>query len=322
MAVKHAVFLWNRMPSIKNGLSPIDIFMRTCWPQAKFRDLRVWGCPVYVLDSRISGGKKIPQWEPRSEHLMYLRTSDRRLSTVPLVLNLESGYITPQFHVTSDDWFATVVADPSKFPDFESPEWSELFGESSYFYVPTDEDDEVEIVLGPTAAELEQEARLEATDTLHRPVVPLPVTPPPTAPAAPPASPSPPPAAPSPPPTPPPILRTPPRADPPTPPMASPRSTSRVSFLDASESPSASSTASTSIAPANPSSLPVREPVQPSPKRSLVKSREKHPQADARARPPVQMPAVLLINTESGLILCQPHLKRLWLLTLLTCTPL
>jgi hypothetical protein len=131
MAVKHAVFLWNRMPSLKNGLSPIDVFTRTRWPQAKFRDLHVWGCPVYVLDSRISGGKKIPRWEPRSERSMYLGTSDRHSSTVPLVLNLESGYITPQFHVTFDDWFATVVADPSKFPDFESPEWSELFGESS-----------------------------------------------------------------------------------------------------------------------------------------------------------------------------------------------
>jgi hypothetical protein len=38
------------MPSAKNGLSPIDVFTRTRWPQAKFRDLHVWGCPVYVLD--------------------------------------------------------------------------------------------------------------------------------------------------------------------------------------------------------------------------------------------------------------------------------
>ena len=29
-------------------------------------------------------------------------------STVPLVLNLDTGAITPQFHVVFDDWFTTV----------------------------------------------------------------------------------------------------------------------------------------------------------------------------------------------------------------------
>jgi hypothetical protein len=118
------------MPSEKNGLSPIDIFTRTRWPQATFRDLHLWGCPVYILDSRISGGKKIPRWEPWLERSMYMGMSDRHSSTVPLVLNLESGTITPQFHVTLDDWFATIGADPSKFPDFDSPNWHALFGDS------------------------------------------------------------------------------------------------------------------------------------------------------------------------------------------------
>jgi hypothetical protein len=54
MAVRHAVYIWNHMPSEKNSLFPIGIFTRTRWPQAKFRDHHVWGCPVYVLDHRIS----------------------------------------------------------------------------------------------------------------------------------------------------------------------------------------------------------------------------------------------------------------------------
>jgi hypothetical protein len=146
MAVRHAVYIWNRMPSEKNGLSPIDIFTRIRWPQAKFRDLNVWGCPVYVLNSCISGGKKIPQWEARLERSMYMGMSDWHSSTVPLVLNLESGAITPPFHVTFDDWFATVVADLSKFPDFDSPNWHALFGESAYQYIPSDDNDEVQAV--------------------------------------------------------------------------------------------------------------------------------------------------------------------------------
>jgi hypothetical protein len=34
MAIKHAVFLWNQMLSIKNGLSPIGVFTRTRRPLA------------------------------------------------------------------------------------------------------------------------------------------------------------------------------------------------------------------------------------------------------------------------------------------------
>jgi hypothetical protein len=71
---------------------------------------------------------------------------------VPLVLKLESGAITPQFHVTFDDWFATVVADPSKFPDFDSPDWHALFGDSAYQYLRTNEDDEVQEVPPPTSS--------------------------------------------------------------------------------------------------------------------------------------------------------------------------
>jgi hypothetical protein len=50
MAVQQAVYLWNRMPSQVNGLSPVDIFTCSRWEQTKFRDIHVWGCPVYVLD--------------------------------------------------------------------------------------------------------------------------------------------------------------------------------------------------------------------------------------------------------------------------------
>jgi hypothetical protein len=100
---------------------------------------------------------------------MYMGMSDRHSSTVPLVLNLESGAITPQFHMTFNDWFATVVADLSKFPDFDSPDWQALFGESAYQYLPTDEDDEVQEVSPPTEAEQAREARLDQLDALHRP---------------------------------------------------------------------------------------------------------------------------------------------------------
>ena len=41
-------------------------------------------------------------------------------STVPLVLNLGTGAITPQFHVVFDDWFTTVTTSINDLPDFNS----------------------------------------------------------------------------------------------------------------------------------------------------------------------------------------------------------
>ena len=139
MAVSHAVYLWNHIPSLSTGLSPSDIFTKTRWPQQRFHDLHVWGCPVYVLNKTISDGKKIPKWQPRSTRMMYVGFSPKHASSVPLVLNPSTGTITAQFHVVFDDWFATVTATPDQLPNFNSDEWAKMFGDSSYQY-PLDDD--------------------------------------------------------------------------------------------------------------------------------------------------------------------------------------
>ena len=105
LAVQHAVHLFNHVPNPATGISPFDIFSQTRWPHAKFHDHHVWGCPVYVLDKTIADGKKIPRWETRSKRQVFVGLSRKHASSVPLVLNLETGAITPQFHVVFDDWF-------------------------------------------------------------------------------------------------------------------------------------------------------------------------------------------------------------------------
>ena len=142
MAVAQAVHIWNHMPSERSGLSPMDLFSKSRWPTAKFQDFHVWGCPVYVLDKTIADGKKIPRWEPRSHRGMYVGMSPKHASSVPLVLNLQTGSITPQFHVVFDDWFATVSTNDDNMPDFNSDEWSKMFGESAYQYIQMDDDDD------------------------------------------------------------------------------------------------------------------------------------------------------------------------------------
>ena len=63
-------------------------------------------------------------------------------STVPLVLNLDTGVITPQFHVVFNDWFTTVATSVDDLPDFNSAAWSKMFGDSEYQFI-RDEDDTV-----------------------------------------------------------------------------------------------------------------------------------------------------------------------------------
>ena len=145
MAVKHACFLFNHVPSHVTGLSPQDLFSKTRWPQRKFLDLHVWGCPVYVLDKSLQDGKKIPRWKPRSNRSIYMGVSESHASTVPLVLNTSTGAITPQFHVVFDDWFATVPSDSGDIPDFNDNDWKKMFGESRFQYVLDDLDKDQDI---------------------------------------------------------------------------------------------------------------------------------------------------------------------------------
>jgi len=179
MAVQHAVFLYNHIPNPATGIAPIDIFTRTRWEQRKFRELHVFGCPVYVLSPKIADGKKLPRWTPRSKRQMNMGLSSKHASTVPLTLDLDTGYIKTNFHVVFDDWFSTVASDISQLPDFDSDEWNKLFGESVYQYILDDEDlvDVIDLSGEPTPKLLERrESVARAFDQLS-PATPLPVSP-------------------------------------------------------------------------------------------------------------------------------------------------
>ena len=56
-------------------------------------------------------------------------------STAPLVLNLDTSAITPQFHVVFDDWFPTVTTSVDDLPDFNAAAWSNVFGDSEYQFI-------------------------------------------------------------------------------------------------------------------------------------------------------------------------------------------
>ena len=190
LAVQHAALLYNQMPNESTGLSPHDLFTKTRWPHSKFQDFHVWGCPVYVLDKTIADGKKLPRWDSRSKRQVFVGTSRKHASTVPLVLNLETGAITPQFHVVFDDWFAMVTSDPDKLPDFGSPEWDKVFGDSTYQYIFDDDAPDhgpltFDSTADPFAPFQHRHQEVEAATLKQAPTMPLPVSPPPRTPVTP-----------------------------------------------------------------------------------------------------------------------------------------
>ncbi len=86
--------LWSRVQHVDNKLCRAHVF----------------GCPAYVLDVLLQDGKKISKWNPQARLGLFLGFSDLHSPLMPLVLNVDTGHIFPQFHVIFDDKFKTVTS--------------------------------------------------------------------------------------------------------------------------------------------------------------------------------------------------------------------
>ena len=82
------------------------IFGNKSVPQSE--TLVPFGCPVYVLNNDLQGRKKINKWQYRARVGCYLGQSPQHARTVALVLSLETGLVSPQFHVQMDTTFQTM----------------------------------------------------------------------------------------------------------------------------------------------------------------------------------------------------------------------
>eukprot|EP01082_Thalassiosira_pseudonana_P009463 g8665.t1 g8665 contig3:647373-650417(+) len=147
-AVKHAAWLYNRLPNRKSGLTPFELLTRT---KANHRDLlrtHVWGCPVYVLDPKLQDGKKLPKWNRRSRMGQFLGFSDEHSSLVANFRNLRTGYVSPQYHVVFDDLFQTVhsTGENDVIVDFIC---QRLFEEERDCYVEEETDRDGNVIYSP-----------------------------------------------------------------------------------------------------------------------------------------------------------------------------
>ena len=138
MAIAYAIWVFNRLPQIDTGLCPNELWSQTKFSHEDFRRAHVFGCPVYVLEPKLQDGKKIPKWSPRARLGMFAGFSTQHSSLVPLVLNVKTGKISPQYHVIFDDSFSTVTSLPLN--GSLSRQWDRLFKLGREFYLDEEMD--------------------------------------------------------------------------------------------------------------------------------------------------------------------------------------
>lgn len=97
----------NEAMGVKGEPSPLEQFSRSdVRPNTRY--WQPFGCPVYVLDNELQSAHKINKWIERSRVGLYLGRSPHHARSVALVLNLQTGHVSPQFHVSFDPCFQTV----------------------------------------------------------------------------------------------------------------------------------------------------------------------------------------------------------------------
>ncbi len=94
-AVKHAVWLYNRVPNLESGLTPMELLTKQKADHRNILRSHVWGCPLYVLKPKLQNGQKLPKWNCWSRLGQFLGYSDEHSSLVANIWHLKMGFVSP-----------------------------------------------------------------------------------------------------------------------------------------------------------------------------------------------------------------------------------
>ena len=141
-ALTYASWIWNRVPSISSGFSPLEIFSKVKSDHKDLQRTRVWGSPACVLDPKLQDGLKLPKWKARAQRGQFLGFSKEHSTTVGLLRNIRTGNITPQYHVVINEPFHTVpnidFGMTSNTSSFLEQRWEDLLRFHRDYYLPED----------------------------------------------------------------------------------------------------------------------------------------------------------------------------------------
>ena len=111
-AFRMANNLYNNAPLLKNkdNLTPMQIATGSTVEINK-KHIKTFGCPAYVLSRSLQLGRPHGKWDERSKMGIYLGPSPVHNKNVALVMDMDTGLVSPQFHVMFDNEFRTVEND-------------------------------------------------------------------------------------------------------------------------------------------------------------------------------------------------------------------
>lgn len=95
--------------NIMPGVAPIELYTRTKSDLGGLRNDHTWGCHAYALDPKLQDGKTLTKWDYRTRQGQYLGKPSKHASSIGLIRNLNTGFISPQFHVIYDHKVETVM---------------------------------------------------------------------------------------------------------------------------------------------------------------------------------------------------------------------
>ncbi len=104
LCLKHAIYIWNRIPSKIDGLSPQEKWTGTKSDHHELRCLHPWGCPVYVIKPTWQDRRKLLKWKPKRGQGKFVGLSPLSASNVALILNRKTTRISAQFHILFNDF--------------------------------------------------------------------------------------------------------------------------------------------------------------------------------------------------------------------------
>jgi hypothetical protein len=114
-ALRHANHALNSTPFSGESMSPIEKFCG--YEYAPTLDQHhPFGCPAYALDGQVQSGNKAPKWEMQARLAINLGPSLQHGGSMGLVLSLNTGLVSPQFHVRHDNGFETLQQGAGKVP--------------------------------------------------------------------------------------------------------------------------------------------------------------------------------------------------------------
>ena len=111
-AIRMANDVYNNSPcfQLDDNISPMQILSGSN-VSINVKHYRPFGCPAFVLNNALQQNKPHAKWDERARIGVYLGKSPHHNRNVALILNRETGLVSPQYHISYDEEFRTVIND-------------------------------------------------------------------------------------------------------------------------------------------------------------------------------------------------------------------